>query len=48
MVEVECLDLIAPVPIEAPPFSTDEVARIEARCAAIEGRFEVLNHPERD
>jgi Sulfotransferase family len=40
--EVDRLDSSAPEPIEMPPFAADEIARIEARCAAIEDRFEVL------
>ena len=41
--EVDRLEVrSAPGPIELPPFSADEIARIEARCAAIQDRFEVL------
>lgn len=42
--EVDRLDFIAPEPIELPPFSADEVARIEARCAVVQDRFKVLGH----
>ena len=42
--EVNRLDSIAPEPIELPPFSADEVARIDARCAAIQNRFKALGH----
>ena len=41
--EVDRLDPIAPEPIELPPFSADEIARIDAQCAAIQDRFEVLS-----
>jgi Sulfotransferase family len=46
--EVHCLDSIGPEPIEVPPFSADEVARIEARCAALQDRFKVLDHGAAD
>jgi hypothetical protein len=42
--ELDRLAPIAPEPIELLPFSADEVARIAARCAPIEGHFEVLIH----
>jgi Sulfotransferase family len=42
--EINRLDPIAPEAIEMPAFSGDEIARIEARCAAIQNRFEVLRH----
>ena len=37
--EVDRLDDVAPGPIELAPFSADEIARLEARCAAIQDRF---------
>jgi hypothetical protein len=42
--EVDRLDLIAPEPIELPPLSAGEIARIMAQCHAIQDCFEVLNH----
>jgi hypothetical protein len=46
--EVERLDSIAPELIELAAFSADEIARIAARCQAIQDQFEVLNHDEGD
>jgi hypothetical protein len=46
--ELDSLDPVAPEVIEMPPFSADEIARIEARCAAIEDRFKVLGQGARD
>ncbi len=42
--EVDRLAPIAPEPIELPPFSADEIARIEAWCTAIQDRFEMLSY----
>jgi Sulfotransferase family len=42
--EVNRLDPIATEAIEMPAFSGDEIARVKARCAAIQNRFEVLSH----
>jgi hypothetical protein len=42
--EVNRLDSIELEPIELPPFSAHEVARIEARCAATQDRFKALGH----
>jgi hypothetical protein len=46
--ELDRLDLIAPEPIELPPFSVAEIAQIRARCQVIQDRFEVLNQGEED
>jgi hypothetical protein len=40
--EVDRLEVVAAGPIELPPFSAGEIARLEARCAAIQDRFDVL------
>ena len=44
MNEVDRLDPIGPEPIELPPFSAGEIARIEAQCAATQDQFELLSH----
>jgi hypothetical protein len=46
--EVERLDSIAPEPIELAAFSAEAIARITARCQAIQDQFEVLNQDESD
>jgi len=48
MNEVPSLDPDASEPVERPPLTEDEIARINRRCVAVEERFEVLTRDAAD